>query len=235
MTEWWTYSLSDFLLFSPRTYYRLLELYNIDIWPAQIVALALGAVILALLRRDGVRQARVIAAILAGCWLWVAWAFHLHRYATINWAAPYFATGFAIEALLLLWMGLVRGQLRFRPGSDIASRVGLGIFIFALLGQPLMGPLLGRPWTQVEIFGVAPDPTAVATLGLLLTAVGRARWTFLLLPVLWCAVSGATLWTMESPDAVVPPLAAFLTLLLAARQTLMPGRQPATRRFGRKA
>ena len=36
MSEWWTYTLSDFLLFSPRTYYRLFELYNDEIWPAQI-------------------------------------------------------------------------------------------------------------------------------------------------------------------------------------------------------
>jgi hypothetical protein len=27
MSEWWSYSLSDFLLFSPRTYYRLFDLY----------------------------------------------------------------------------------------------------------------------------------------------------------------------------------------------------------------
>ena len=53
MSEWWTYSLSDFLLFSPRTYYRLFELYNLAIWPAQILALALGLAILALWLRGG--------------------------------------------------------------------------------------------------------------------------------------------------------------------------------------
>ena len=35
MTEWWTYRPSDFLLFSPRTYHRLFELYNEWLWPAQ--------------------------------------------------------------------------------------------------------------------------------------------------------------------------------------------------------
>ena len=33
MSEWWTYRPSDFLLFAPRTYYRLFELYNAEIWP----------------------------------------------------------------------------------------------------------------------------------------------------------------------------------------------------------
>ena len=42
MPEWWTYALSDFLLFSPRTYYRLIERHNAAVWPAQIVTLGLG-------------------------------------------------------------------------------------------------------------------------------------------------------------------------------------------------
>ena len=46
MSEWWTYRLSDFLMFSPRTYWRLIENYNQAIWPAQVVALAAGLVLL---------------------------------------------------------------------------------------------------------------------------------------------------------------------------------------------
>src|SRR5258707_15614550 len=49
MSEWWTYRLTSFLLFSPRTYYRLLELYNLAIWPAQLAGAAIGVAIVALL------------------------------------------------------------------------------------------------------------------------------------------------------------------------------------------
>src|SRR5918995_6358825 len=105
MSDWWTYSLSDFLLFSPRTYYRLLELYNIATWPTQLAALALGAVILGMLKTRAAWQGRIIMAVLALLWLWVAWAYFLERYETINWAASYFATGFAAEAALLVWRG----------------------------------------------------------------------------------------------------------------------------------
>jgi Family of unknown function (DUF6064) len=225
MSEWWTYTLSDFLLFSPHTYYRLFELYNLDIWPAQIASLALGVAVLALLRYGGAWQSRLVMAILAGCWLFVAWAFHVERYATINWAATYFAAGFAIEGLLLIWTGLIRGRIRSRLDKHAINRAGLGIFLFALVVQPLIGPLVGRPWTQVEIFGVAPDPTAVATLGLLLTA-DRVPWVLLVVPILWCAISGATLWTMQSPDALVLPLVALLVLVLAIWKTL--SRRPPT-------
>lgn len=84
MSEWWTYGPRDLLLFSSRTYYRLFELYNLEWWPLQLLALGLGAAVLVLWRRGGERAGRAIAAILALGWLWVAWGFHWQRYASIN-------------------------------------------------------------------------------------------------------------------------------------------------------
>jgi hypothetical protein len=220
-----TYALSDFLLFSRETYHRLFELHNEAVWPAQLVAAALGIAVLALLRWPGVAQGRAIAAILAACWFWVAWAFHLERYATINWAAVYFAAAFIVQALLLVWVGVLRGRLVFRPGRDRAGQAGLVVSVFALAVQPLVGLLVGRAWPGIEVFAVAPDPTVVATLGLLLTAE-RTPWGLAAIPVLWCAVGGATLWAMESPEAVVMPVAAVLFVLLGAWRTVSRGRAP---------
>lgn len=226
MSEWWTYRLSDFLLFSSQTYYRLFELYNAAIWPGQVIAAVLGIAIWMVLRRPDSFRGRVIAAILASCWLWIAFAFHLRRYATINWAAVYFAWGFGLQAALLIWSGVIRGRLQFEPRGDRVARIGLWIFLFALFVQPLIGPLLGRGWRQVEIFGVAPDPTAVATLGLLLVVSGRVRWELIILPLLWCAISGATLWMLGAPDKWLMPFAAVLSLASAISK-------PVTRRKGR--
>jgi len=214
MSEWWTYTLADVLLFSPQTYYRLFELYNRDIWPLQILALALGAVVAVLVFRGSTRQGRAVSAILAASWLWVAWAFHLHRYATINWAAPWFGAVFAGQAALLIWMGVMRGQLVYRATMSFRTRAGFGLLVFALVMQPLIGHFAGSAWAQVELFGIAPDPTAIATLGVLLTAE-RVPLTLLVIPVLWCVVSGATLWAMASPLAFIPPLAALAALVLA--------------------
>jgi hypothetical protein len=224
MSEWWTYSLSDFLLFSPRTYYRLFELYNLAVWPAQIFTLALGIAIVVLLRRGGAGPARAAAVILAACWLFVAWAYLIGHYDTINWAASYFAAGFVVQAVLLVLTGGVCNRLAVRWRANGASSAGLGLFLFALIVEPLIAPLLGRPWTQAEVFGVAPDPTVVATLGVLASAE-RPHWHLLVVPLLWCALSGATLWTMQSPEALVVPAAAAVTLIAAACKTL-PVSQP---------
>jgi hypothetical protein len=224
MSEWWTYTLSDFLLFSPRTYYRLFELYNGDIWPAQIVTLALGVAALFLLRYPRAGRGRIVAAILAGCWLWVAWAFHWRHYATINWAAIYFAWAFVLEALLLIAIGVARNDLSFESTSSAPHRIGCALVLFALAVQPLAAPLAGRGRMQVEVFGAAPDPTAVATLGFLLAARGPPSRLLWAIPVLWCVLSGAVLWTMDSPDAFVTPAAALLAVAIGWSAHVRSGR-----------
>jgi len=221
MTECWSYSLRDLLLFSPRTYYRLFELYNIELWPLQLLFLALGAAILLLWRRRSELAGRALAAIIALCWLWVAWAYLSQRYASINWAANYYALAFALEAVLLLWLGVVRGRLTLAPVGSVRQRIGLGLFVFAWLCFPLIGPLLGRSWPQAEIFGMAPDPTALATLGILLLCGVRPLWWLFPIPVAWCLISGATLWAMDSPDFLVAPLGALLAIGIASSSRVL--------------
>lgn len=226
---WLTYAPTDFLLFSPRTYARLFELHNRAIWPAQLAAAAAGAAVLALLVRPrGAWSGRAVAGLLAAAWLWVAWAFLLRRYAAVNWAAGYAAAAFLLEALLLAWTGVARRRPAFRVEADAASRVGLALLLFALLVHPLLAPLAGRSWSGVELFGVAPDPTAAATLGLALTVPGRVPWALLAIPALWCVASGLTLWAMEAPEAAAPPLAAAAALLAAGWKSrrLSRGRRP---------
>ena len=218
MSEWWTYSLSDLLLFSPQTYYRLFELYNKDIWPIQFLPLALGAAIPVLVFRKPAWQGRAITAILSASWIWVAWAYHLQRYATINWAAPYSATGFAGEAVLLIWTGIIRGRLVYEAATKLLNRTGLSVFVFALVVHPLIGPMFGQKLVQAELFGTAPDPTVIATLGILLLAANRVFWELLIIPVIWCAISGAILWMMKSPGAFVAPFAALVIIIFAVRK-----------------
>jgi hypothetical protein len=212
MPEWWTYTLSDFLLFSPRTYYRLIERHNEAIWPGQVVTIGLGLVIAVLLRRPTPRQGRIVSAILAALWIWVGWAFLWQRYATINWAVTYLVWLFAIEVLLLVWIGGVRGGLRFRWKHDARGISGIALLVFSLALYPVLAPALGRGWRQAEIFGVAPDPTVVATLGLLLLSAGPPRWGLLLAPILWCLASGLTQVAMDSPEAWVVLSAALLAV-----------------------
>lgn len=214
MSEWWTYTLSDFLLFSPRVYYRLFELHNQAVWPAQLLTAAAGLAILVLLLRPIRARERIIPALLGALWIYVAWSFFFERYATINWAAVYVAAAFALQGLLLIGAG-ASGHLTFAGGRSLPDFAGVALFALALGGYPLIAPTLGRPWAAAEVFGIAPDPTAVATLAVLALAQGRPRWLLMIIPCLWCAVTGATLWTMESPEYLVAPLGALVAVGVA--------------------
>jgi hypothetical protein len=131
MGEWSTYSLSDFLMFSPRSYWRMVDGYLRELWPAHLVAYAavLGA---AMASRE---RPRLALLLLAGAWLWVAWAFFWERFAAINLAAPWIAAAFAAQAALLLLAAA------WRPHAPPA----LGILV-GVLGWPLAEPLALATW-----------------------------------------------------------------------------------------
>lgn len=206
-SEWWSYGLSDFLMFSPAAYQRLFERYNAALWPAQPAALAAGLALLRLGPRRGF-------GLLAAAWLWVAWGFHWQRYATINWAAEGYALAFALQALLLAGAALRRHTAAMPPPGP-APRLGRALLLHALLLQPLLPLASGRSWQGLEGFGLCPDPTVAATLALLL--MHRLPWPCWVVPLLWCAVEGATLWTLKAPEALALPAAALLALAAALR------------------
>lgn len=198
MSEWWTYRLSSFLMFSPRTYWRLIELHNLDVWPAHLAALVLGLALLWLATKRRAAAARTQAALLAAIWLWVGWAFHWQHYATINWAAQYFALAFALQAVLLLGLGTWPRDAH-APSTGVAVRnLGWLMTVAGVLLYPLAGLLAGHPWTQAEMFGITPEPTALATLGLLLASAQSPsrplRCLLAVIPTLSLMVGAATLW-----------------------------------------
>ena len=184
MSEWWSYRPGSFLLFSQRTYGSLAASYNAEIWPLQAVLVTLSLVALVVAARSrSPLLARLVWLLLGGAWCWVAWAFHLRRFSTINWAAEYLAWVFALQGMALLWAGAVRPGLSFEPRSPARSVLGLGIVAVALLAWPLLGLMLGRPWAQAESFGSFPDPTAIATLGFLTLAPRASGW-LMVIPLL---------------------------------------------------
>ncbi len=224
MSEWWTYRPSDFLMFSARSYFRLFELHNAALWPLPPVAMALGAVLLFALAWAGARRPCTLAPQRAGClllgaaWLWVGIGYHAQRFASINAAASGYAIAFVLQAGVLVGLALT---LRSGPRGPHTSAfpTGLALLATAVLAYPLAGLPFGRPMSQAEVIGVAPDPTALATLGLLLllpragTALQRGlRRVAWAIALGWCALSSLTLATLGGLGVGLPPLLGLLAL-----------------------
>lgn len=227
MSEWWSYRPSDFLMFAPRTYWRLFELHNEAWWPAQPVLLLAALAWLAwLLRRRHPTALRAGIVALAAAWAFAGASFLLARYAPINWAASGFALGFGLQAAGLAALATRRIQVTSTPTRLRAATL---LWVWAVLGHPLLAPAFGRPWVQAEVLGLAPDPTAIATLALLLwteppaTRTARALLRVLwMLPLAWCVISAATLWTMGSAQGWVMLAAPLVAIAAAVRRAPTP-------------
>lgn len=181
-----TYELVHFLPFTQEVYDRMFLLHNDVWWPVHLVALLVAAVVLAATIRE---RSRVVGAALAVAWMFVGVAFFGFRYAELLWVAPWIGAAFGAQAALLVFA--TRGRLIVeRP------RLGAAAFGAIVVGWMLLTPVFGRPWGAVEVFGMTPDPTALATLGLL-CGTSRRTWFLWPIPVVWCAVSLAT-WTALS-------------------------------------
>lgn len=211
MSEWWTYRPSDFLLFAPRTYYRLLEHYGAGLWPWQIAALAAGVAMLAVALRGRPGEVRLGLALLGAGWIAAAWLFLWGRLASIAWSADYAAPAFVAHGALMILLAAI--PLSAVTPSKL-QRLGASALLAAALAYPLLAPAMGRPWAAAEVVLLFPDPTAIATLGLLALLPTGRRAALMIAPLGWCAFQGMTLWTMGAPEAGVLLGAAVVALLL---------------------
>ncbi len=197
MTEWSSYELSDFLMFSAATYWRLVERLNAQAWPWQVFAVATGLLLawMAAVRKP--LAVTVMAGVLAVAWFHVGWAFHWQAFAPINWGARYLAWAFGVQAVLLLILLLcVVLRLGGRAEPSVRMRwTGVIVALVAIVGYPVVTALIGGALARAEVAGWMPEPTALATIGLLLatrTIRGTCYGLLLVIPSLSLAVG----WTM---------------------------------------
>jgi hypothetical protein len=164
-----------------------------------------------------------VGAILAVLWTLLGWSFLWGRYSAINWAMAYVAPAFILQAILLAAACVWKGRLAFdRPG--LRRNGGLSLAGAAIAVYPLLPPFFGRPMAAAEVFGVAPDPTVIATLGFLLASRGRLAPLLYPIPLAWLLLSGLTLYTMRDAQAWLPLLAIAATLAgLLLRSKQLPG------------
>lgn len=217
------YAPADFVPFSAEVYFRLIERVGETFWPLHVPALLLGLAALVLAKRGKSRTAFVLLAV---PWAWVGVTFLGQRYAELNWAGSWFAGAFLVQAGVLLSLAATGAGFERDDGVAsgrlaIAYYAGLLLAGFGAVIYPVIGPLSGFGPFQAETFGIHPDPTAVATLGIALVALrGVGMWLAALIPMLWCLVTGLTLLVLDAAWAIVPLAAAALSAVLALWKTV---------------
>jgi hypothetical protein len=201
MTEWWSYRPSDFLMYSPRVYFRQIETYNNALWPLQLMMLLVGIGLVWLLLRPRQNDRRIVAIVLAALWLFVGWAYLWSRLSSINWAATYAACGFAVQAILMIVIYVMPSKNRAPLLNGVSGPVVAAV---AVLLYPGLSLIAGRGLGTSEVFGIMPDPTAIATIGFLASARQRYDFVLFVIPTLWCIISSVTLYAMVDTTWWIP-------------------------------
>jgi len=76
-------------------------------------------------------------------------------------------------------------NLQFKIRLDLRSALGLGFILYALLIYELLGYAAGHGLMKGPLFGVAPCPTTIFTIGMLLLEQGTLVVWLAIIPIVW--------------------------------------------------
>lgn len=210
------------LPFDTQQFMAVFAAYNPAIWPAQVVAFALGlAMVGALFLQHPLRE-RVILAGLAAMWAWNGFIYHLAYFALINPAAYGFAALFVLQAALLALHAFTPHGIRFDVRRRWQSIVALSLIVYAMLIYQVLGVITGHGLMKGPLFGVAPCPTTIFTIGLLLLGDGRFVRRLAMIPVLWAVIGTSAAVLLGIPEDLGLGVAGFMlsvSLVVAAVAT----------------
>ncbi|MGD8239375.1 MAG: DUF6064 family protein [Armatimonadota bacterium] len=176
------------LPFTVEQFFQVFEDHNLTTWPAPVVAYVFGiAGVLYAIKRTPASSS-IVCSILALLWIWMGAVYHIAFFAAINRTAYVFGALFLLQGALFLVVGAFRGRISFGSQWSAYGITGLLFVVYAIVLYPLLGMQFGHGYPRAPAFGVAPCPTTIFTLGLLLwTNRGLPRY-ILIIPALWSLI-----------------------------------------------
>jgi hypothetical protein len=177
--------------FAITEFLAVFERYNQAIWPAQILAYLAGLAVIALIVGRNRHAGWLSAGVLAAMWLVNGVGYHLVFFSEINPAARLFGALFIVQAALIAWVGLAMRRLQFGLHRDLSFWVATAAIGYSMLVYPLLGLAFGHVYPAAPVFGVAPCPTTIFTLGVLLLARPSAPAWLFAIPIAWSGLGGS--------------------------------------------
>lgn len=201
--------------------------YNAAIWPFQIVAFGLGLVVVTAVFAPRNGLVRLAFSSLAILWTFTGIGYHLLFFARINPIAPVFAALFVLQGLLFLAGAFRPSDIWLQLGHDFRSIAGLATITYSLAIYPVLGIWADHGLMAGPIFGVAPCPTTIFTIGILLISRGRGVIWLSVIPFLWSLIGLAAAIQLGILEDLAMPVAGAI---LAAVLTLEAVRYRSARR-----
>lgn len=192
-----SFSLRDLLIFSPESYFKLFELSNNALWPFHIPLALLTIAALVLLYKRTQFGPRLILIWLGLVWAFVAYSYFGLYFSQLSTYADKISYVFWAQTCFLLIVALTTNHELIRnlktPIKQWKLQLGGGLILYGLLIHPFVSlSLWNQPLSRIELFSIAPDPTAIATIGFILLLPVRLYLLLIAIPVLWLLFSMMT-------------------------------------------
>ncbi len=175
-------------------FYSTLQSYNETFWPMIIITFLLGIVVVYLAARKSGSSSKVISAILSFLWIWSGIVFFIIYYGSMEveflglvMPGVWYLGGvlFLFQGVLFLIFGVVKSRLSFRLGGDWRSVVGALMIVYAMVIYPVIGFLTGYGYPRYPVFGIAPCPLTIFSLGLFQWSDRKMPLAVVLVPFIW--------------------------------------------------
>ena len=154
-------------------------------------------------------------------------AYHLWQFARINPAAYAFGILFVGQGVAFFLTGVIGAGLWFRYRPRLRPVLGLAFVAYATILYSTLGHLSGHGYSKAPLFGVAPCPTTIFTLGLLMLAERPVPLTLLVVPICWSFIGGSAAVLLAVPEDIGLLLAGLVCGTLLLRQHQRRGGEPA--------
>ena len=173
---------------SVEDFYTMFLEYNLAVWPMPVVMYVLAVAILFLMMKKKSWSDTAVLFILSLYWLWAAVVFSLMYFSKFS--PAFYGTGFlfAVQGVLFFLNGTgvgVKPRLSFQYRKDARGWMGILFILYAMIAYPLIGWATSHAYPAGPIFGTAPCPMSIYTVGMLLLTDKKIPILLLIIPCIW--------------------------------------------------
>jgi hypothetical protein len=152
-----SFSLEEFLV--------VLESYNLDIWPLQIITYALILLVLFISLKPTKYSPKIILAALSFFWLSTGIVFCFIYWAPSHIFGYIFGICCTAQGLLFLY-SLIKSDITITSPDKTNMLIGILFILYAMIGYQILGYYLDHIYPKFFAVGLVPCPTTIFTLGL---------------------------------------------------------------------
>lgn len=175
-------------------FFNTLQTYNETVLPVTIITFLLAIIVIYLVAKKSKHSSRIVSSILSFLWVWSAIVFFIAFYGPMDaeflgFTLPgiWYLGGilFIIQSIFFVLFGVTGSSLSFGITGGIQSTVGALMVIYAMIIYPIIGFLTGFSYPRYPIFGTAPCPLTIFTLGLLQWTDRKMPTAIAIIPFVW--------------------------------------------------